>query len=73
MNPYKATPEEKFAVFGRSKNSNPTRVIDGKLRRLEAAFPPPPVHHGGWEREDWVRYVDSSGSWRWRVVQEVQA
>jgi hypothetical protein len=71
MNPYKATPEEKLAVF--DLGLNPSRVIDGKLRRLEAAFPPPPVSPNQWEHEDWVRYVDSSGSWQWRVVQEVQA
>lgn len=45
-----------------------TREVDGTTFELRYRFNPPPVDHGNWNDEDWVKYIDGpDGVWEWTV------
>ena len=46
--------------------SSITREVEGTTFELRYRFNVPPVAHGNWNDEDWVKYIDSSGVWEWR-------
>ena len=44
-----------------------TREVEGTTFELRYRFNVPPVTHGQWKDEDWVKYIDLDGVWEWRV------